>query len=88
MRLEVVEPGKDGATTDDVLVHDETNPLIAQMLLSMDEQAFPTALGVLYCNPGPTLVTEIYKQRDSVRDKRDDADLQRLLESGHTWTVS
>ncbi len=88
MRLEVVEPGKSGATMDDVLVHDETNPLIAQMLLSMDEQAFPTALGVLYCNPGPTLVTEMYKQRDSVRDKRDDADLQRLLESGHTWTVN
>ena len=88
MRLEVIVPGTDGASMEDVLVHDETNPLIAQMLLSMDEQVFPFALGVLYCNPGPTLVTDLYKQRDGVREKRGDADLEKLLASGHTWTVT
>ncbi len=88
LRLEVIEPGKDGATVHDLLVHDETNPLIAQMLLSMDEGEFPVALGVLYCNPGATLVSELYAQRDRVRETRDRADLEKLLCSGHTWTVS
>ena len=88
MRLEVIEPGKDGATLGDVLVHDESNPLIAQMLLRLDEGEFPIALGVLYCNPGPNLVAELYAQRDGVRAKREAADMAKLLRSGHTWTVS
>jgi 2-oxoglutarate ferredoxin oxidoreductase subunit beta len=87
LRLEVIEPGKDGTSIDDVLVHDETNPLIAQMLVNMDSAALPVALGVLHCNPGPTLVDEIYKQRERVRASRDGADLERLLKSGHTWRV-
>jgi len=37
---------------DEVLVHDETNPVLAQLLLSMDAPAFPVALGVIRRVPG------------------------------------
>ena len=47
LSLEVVALG-DGVSEDDLLVHDETSPVIAQLLLSMNHPAFPVALGVIH----------------------------------------
>jgi 2-oxoglutarate ferredoxin oxidoreductase subunit beta len=52
--LEAVAVGEGGAAGADILIHDETNPVLAQMLLSMPEGAFPVALGVIYRAAGAT----------------------------------
>ena len=51
MELEVVTIGQNGISTDDILVHDETNRILATMLVAMDPPAFPVAIGVIYCDP-------------------------------------
>jgi 2-oxoglutarate ferredoxin oxidoreductase subunit beta len=48
LKLEVVGIGAGGVRVEDVLVHDETNPAIAQLLINMPQPAFPMALGVIY----------------------------------------
>ena len=47
LKLEVIDIGKDAKTIDDVLIHDETNKLMAQLLASLKSPDFPTAIGVL-----------------------------------------
>jgi 2-oxoglutarate ferredoxin oxidoreductase subunit beta len=47
--LEVVDAK---AHADDLLVHDETNPVLAQLLLAMQPPGFPVALGVIHRSPG------------------------------------
>ena len=87
LKLEVVDIGKDGRTIDDVLVHDETNKLMAQLLASLKSPDFPTAIGVLYCEPGPTYDDEVKKQLESEMDGKSDADFNEILQSGSTWAV-
>jgi 2-oxoglutarate ferredoxin oxidoreductase subunit beta len=85
MALEVV-PVEDGKSDGlDVLVHDETNRLIAQLLLDMPFGAFPVAMGVLYCNPAPTFEAAVVEQRSRAAGKK--RDLNALLSKGETWTV-
>jgi 2-oxoglutarate ferredoxin oxidoreductase subunit beta len=85
MALEVV-PVEDGKTDGlDILVHDETNKLIAQLLLDMPFGAFPVAMGVLYCNPAPTLEGAVVEQRSRAAGRK--RDLATLLSKGETWTV-
>jgi 2-oxoglutarate ferredoxin oxidoreductase subunit beta len=42
-------------TEDDILIHDETNKILAMMLADMKQPEFPVALGVLYNNPAKDL---------------------------------
>ncbi|MEQ1931238.1 MAG: 2-oxoacid:ferredoxin oxidoreductase subunit beta [Parvularculaceae bacterium] len=55
LKLTVVDVGAGSGPGDiplaDVLVHDETNPAFAQLLINMPQQAFPMALGVIYRAP-------------------------------------
>ena len=46
--LEVVPVGEGGVPETDLLVHDETNPAIAQLLINMPHPEFPKALGVIF----------------------------------------
>ena len=85
--LEVVKIGEDGISEDDLLVHDETNRIQAQMLAAMEPPAFPVALGVIYCDPGPTYETMVQAQVESAKGSRNGGSLKALLNSGHTWTV-
>ena len=87
LKLEVIDIGKDGKTIDDVLVHDETNKLMAQLLASLKSPDFPTAIGVLYCEPGPTYDDEVQKQLEAEIDGKSDADFNEILTSGSTWAV-
>jgi 2-oxoglutarate ferredoxin oxidoreductase subunit beta len=83
--LEVV-PIEDGKTDGlDILVHDETNKTVAQLLLDMPFGAFPVAMGVLYCNPAPTLEGAVVEQRSKAVGRK--RDLNALLSKGETWTV-
>ena len=85
--LEVVTIGEDGVTEADILVHDETNKMLAMMLTSMEPPNFPVALGVVYCNPSTNYDKAVYAQIDAAKAKSDGADLNTLLRQGHTWTV-
>ncbi len=87
LKLEVIDIGKDAKTIDDVLVHDETNKLMAQLLASLKSPDFPTAIGVLYCEPGPTYDDEVKKQLEAEMDGKTEADFNEILKSGSTWAV-
>ena len=87
LKLEVIDIGKDAKTIDDVLVHDETNKLMAQLLASLKSPDFPTAIGVLYCEPGPTYDDEVKKQLEAEIGGKFDADFNEILKSGSTWAV-
>ncbi len=84
LRLEVVDV-TDGDTSA-ILLHDETNKAIANMLIDMPFPEFPVALGVLYCNPGPSFDEALVEQgRKQATGKS--ADFAALLRRGQTWEV-
>jgi 2-oxoglutarate ferredoxin oxidoreductase subunit beta len=85
LTIEVVQVSDVGL--DAILVHDETNKLLAHLLADMQGPELPVALGVIYCNPASAYVTDIYNQYEHVRGTREEGDVNRLLRSGHTWVV-
>jgi len=87
LSLEVVTIGEN-AEPSDILIHDQTNLTQAQLLAAMGGPEFPIAVGILYHNPATAYVTDLENQRLSLREARGNGDLGKLLNSGHTWTVS
>ncbi len=92
MKLNVVTIGENGVAEDDVLVHDETNRLLAMMLVEMQAPEFPVAIGVIYNNPAASYEAAVHDQiaaqNDGSSDGADDAgDINALLRSGATWEV-
>jgi 2-oxoglutarate ferredoxin oxidoreductase subunit beta len=85
--LEVVRLGENGATLEDVLVHDETNPMFAAMLTRMPFPEFPVALGVLHATLRPTYDGTLRAQQKAAKEKAGNGDLQKLLRGGSTWTI-
>jgi 2-oxoglutarate ferredoxin oxidoreductase subunit beta len=90
-RLEVVtlgEAASDGkvVTVEDILVHDETNSSLASMLARLPFPEFPVVLGVLYRSERQTYDGAVHAQMEMAKKKP--ADLDALLNSGSTWTVS
>ena len=88
IELEVVDLGADGVGVEDVLVHDETNQIMASMLAAMNPPSFPMALGVLYCDPRPTYDASVIAQIDEAKAAAPSDDINALLRRGYTWTVS
>lgn len=88
LAVETVTVGENGVTEDDILVHDETNRVLASLLVSLCPPAFPMALGVIYCDPGPVYEEQLYAQVGGFGLSLQDADLNALLRQGQTWTVS
>jgi 2-oxoglutarate ferredoxin oxidoreductase subunit beta len=90
LRIEAVTIGQDGVTEADVLVHDETNRVLASQLAGLRPPAFPEVLGVIYCDPGPSYELQVKAQDDAARAAaaaKGPIDLDRLLRSGKTWQV-
>ncbi len=85
MALETVRLGENGITEADLLVHDETNANLAYLIAGLPDVV---AFGVLYCNPGPVYDQEAVRQVEAAKAKVPNADVDALLRSGHTWTVS
>jgi len=84
LKLEVIRPGEDRTTDEDVLVHDETSRPLATMLAALEPPGFPMALGVLYRDPAPTFERQVLAQVEPESEGRGLAD---LLYGGRTWTV-
>ena len=69
-----------------VLVHDQTNRMIAHLLVEMPFGEFPMALGVLYDDPAPTFESAVVEQ-NAAAAKGKTPDLQKLVSQGQTWMV-
>ena len=84
---EVVTIGEDGVTEADLLVHDETDPLIAFMLAHLWWPDFPVPVGVVRNISRPTHDQMITDQIAQATAARGAGDLKKLLNTGETWTV-
>ena len=82
LQLEVVAVS---GNESDLLVHDETNKVQAQLLAAMQGPDFPVAVGVLYREQKPSFIDDVQEQLIAAR--QEPGSLQELLHSGHTWTV-
>jgi 2-oxoglutarate/2-oxoacid ferredoxin oxidoreductase subunit beta len=82
LRLETVTLGENGIGVEDIMIHDETNRLLAQLLVGLEAPDAPVALGVIYCDPAPSYESEVYG-----RPAGGAGDLGTLLKKGRTWTV-
>jgi 2-oxoglutarate ferredoxin oxidoreductase subunit beta len=85
--LEIVTVGENGVTEDDIIVHDETNRMLATMLASMKPPAFPMAMGVLLCRAVPAYEERVHEQIAEVTEKTPPTGLNEMLRRGRTWTV-
>ncbi len=81
LKLEVVE-----ANNADVLIHDETNKVLATLLATMSAPDFPVAVGVIYHAEKTSYVDDSRAQVIKARAAK--GSLKELLHSGHTWDVS
>ena len=87
LSLEVVTLGK-GAELSELLVHDESNRMQAELLAAMHGPDFPVAVGVLYHHPAHSYEDDLLAQRRQLRSGQQKAgDIQALLRSGHIWEV-
>lgn len=85
LKLDVVTVGADGVTEDDVLVHDETNRVLANLLVALKPPAFPMAVGVIYCDPAGSFEEDLLGQTPT--GDASVIELDTLLRSGRTWTI-
>jgi len=82
MALEVIDAK---AQPDEVIVHDERNPTLAQLLLSMQDPEFPVAMGVVYRNPAEAYERAFYSSH--VSGLKRTASVADVLRKTNTWNV-
>ena len=70
------------------MVHDETNRIMAQLLIDMPFGPFPMALGVIWCDPAPTFDAAVAAQNAAVDRAAKPADLNALLRKGQSWEIA
>ncbi len=88
MEPEIVELGK-GITEDDLLFHDEKSPepSLAYLLSRMRYPEFPEPIGVFRAVDRPKYDEELNRQIAVAKEKHGEGDLEKLFNSGETWTV-
>ena len=86
LALEIVTIGENGVTEADVMVHDETNKVMAGMLAAL-QPPNPVAMGVIYCSPGPSYEEGVHHQIAELTQKVPPTELNQLLRRGRIWTV-
>ncbi len=86
LKPEVVTIGKDCAI-DDLLVHDETDPVAASLLSRMSNPEFPEPVGVVYAVRKPTYEELVQQQIDASLAKKGPGQLADLFASEDLWTV-
>ena len=86
--IEVVKIGENGAAADDILIHDQTNKMLAMMLADMQQPEYPVALGVLYCDPAKPYDEAVHEQLAEIEKSAPAGTLNDMLRKGRTWTVS
>jgi 2-oxoglutarate ferredoxin oxidoreductase subunit beta len=84
--LEVVDNVDPDNPGDDILVHDETNPVLANLLARM-RPPYPVAMGVLYRVQRPTYDGGVAAQIETAKKVPSAGDLAGAIYSGSTWVV-
>jgi len=84
--LEVAQLG-DGVTEAQLVVHDETDPVLAFLLSTLSPPRFPTPIGVFRAVSRDTYENIVAEQISSVKQRQGAGDLDELLNRGDTWTV-
>jgi 2-oxoglutarate ferredoxin oxidoreductase subunit beta len=86
--LEVVDVGPDtnggGVPESEILVHDETNAVLAQLLVHMPHPAFPMALGIIYRAPTPSFDENFWKSHPSAGKRI--GKVSDALRRAYVWT--
>lgn len=84
--IEAAVIGENGVTEEDVLIHDETNKVLAQMLVELKSPEFPVVCGVIYCVEEESYDHAVHKQIEDAKKNGND-DFNALIRKGRTWTV-
>lgn len=89
MEPEIVELGK-GISEDDLLFHDEQapEPSLAYLLSRMRHPEFPEPIGVFRAVDRPKYDEELNNQIATARAEKGEGDLEKLFNTGETWTVA
>lgn len=82
LKLEVVN--KDSVPESEILVHDPSNETLSYLLAGLD---MPVAIGVLKQVDAPIYENQLYKQLQTVEEKKGKGKVSDLLMSGDTWEV-
>ena len=83
----IVEIG-DKWSLDDVLVHNESDYVIASLLSNLTYQSdFPDPIGVLYAIDSPTYEELMMEQINNAIGKKGSTSVQDILNAGDTWVV-
>tara|TARA_B100001105_G_scaffold97689_1_gene77861 strand:+ start:4335 stop:5354 length:1020 start_codon:yes stop_codon:yes gene_type:complete len=83
----VVEIG-DKWSSDDILVHDESDYVIASLLSNMTyNDGFPDPIGVLYSIEDATYEDMMMNQINEATKKKDKVTIQDIINAGDTWVV-
>ena len=72
---------------ENVVVHDEANPVVAAMLSRLRHPDFPTPVGVFRAVERPSYDELLNAQIEQAKAKKPGQSVQDLLNAGHTWTV-
>jgi 2-oxoglutarate ferredoxin oxidoreductase subunit beta len=86
---EVVNLGENGITEDDLLVHDIhlKDPSVAFMLARMEQPDFPQPVGIFRAVERATYEDMMTDQITASISKLGPGSLEKLINSGDTWTV-
>jgi len=85
---EIVKLGQDGTNADDLIVHDETDMLLANLYAQMAYPVFPEPIGILHADPTkPTYNQLLYQQINDAKAIPDQPDLQGLVTGNDSWEV-
>jgi len=87
IELEVVKIDNKNIKESDILIHDETNKILATLLAQMEGTNFPVAIGVLYCVGSDTYEDAVHAQINSEKKANPATSINDLLRSGPTWNV-
>ncbi len=88
----VVDLEADGFSPDDLWIHDETDPVKAQLLTRFFEDpnqpgALPRPFGVFYVSERPTYERLLYRQLETAAAQKGEGDLDQLLAGNVTWEI-
>ena len=83
--LEAVELGGGDAAAAGILRHDQTDPVLALLLATMEPPTLPVAISVLYDDPAPSHQARLAAREEVLAGRRGPADLNALLRQDATW---
>ncbi len=83
LELEVVDSKNN---KDDILIHDETNPVLSQLLLSMEPPEFPVALGVIRKVEKQIYENNFYESHSSKMKRK--VSINSVIRNGDIWTIT